>query len=179
MTYTISDENVIPPKQYALGLTAHQISGRNKRLVNLLHNGGQSISYKQCLQADTALSETTLQKRDPETGAIPPVNLVHGRKVQFGQDNIDCSKESSIAGHNAGYHGTQMVEYQPGPAMNTAISDIVFSKSTIDVIHKSDLVLSIQDTINVWPSPDKPETETSSSQHPCHRWHGIRVIDEN
>ena len=79
LTYAVSNGKVIPPKQYSLGLAVHQISGRNKRLVNLLHNAGQTISYKQCLQADTALSEITLDKMDPMTGAVPIVNLVSDR----------------------------------------------------------------------------------------------------
>ena len=33
LTYSISGEKIIPPKQYSLGLTVHQLSGRNKQLV--------------------------------------------------------------------------------------------------------------------------------------------------
>ena len=83
------------------------------------------------MQADTALSEKSLVNMDPRTGAVPPLNLVNGRRAQFGKDNIDCCKDSAIAGHNAGYHGTQMVAYQRGPGKEPAIADIEFSKRTI------------------------------------------------
>lgn len=33
LTYIISGGKIIPPKQYSLGLTVHQLSGRNKQLV--------------------------------------------------------------------------------------------------------------------------------------------------
>ena len=43
LTYGVSNGKIIPPKQYSLRLAAHQISGRNVRLVNLLHNAGLTI----------------------------------------------------------------------------------------------------------------------------------------
>ena len=139
LTYTISGGRIIPPKQYSLGLTVHQLSGRSKKLVNILHRERQIISYDQCLQADTALAEETLMNMDPETGTVIPKNMVHGRPVQFGDDNIDCSKESAKAGHSSGYHGTQMVAFQPGPAAEVDISKIKFSTRTLtvpEVVHK-------------------------------------------
>ena len=57
MTYAVTNGNNIPPKHYALGMALHQLSGRNKKIVNLMHNTTQIMRYKQCLQADTALSE--------------------------------------------------------------------------------------------------------------------------
>ncbi|XP_068200369.1 uncharacterized protein [Palaemon carinicauda] len=162
LTYGVSNGKIIPPKQYSLGLAAHQISGRNKRLVNLLHNAGQTISYKQCLQADTALSEISLKNIDPETGAVPPLNLVLGRPIQFGTDNIDCLKESAIAGHNAGYHGTQQVSFQPGPTHEQSISDIAFSKYTIDVpdvVHK---VIELNKTVVKEPPFHLSESDVNS-----------------
>ena len=139
LTYTISGGKIIPPKQYSLGLTVHQQSGRNKKLVELLHKARQTISYKQCIKADTALSEDSLKSIDSDTGAVIPNNMVHGRALQFGQDNIDCSKESAIAGHSAGYHGTQMVAYQPGPKLEVDISEIKFSSRPLqvpDAVHR-------------------------------------------
>ena len=76
--------------------------------MKLLQKAKQTISYT---QADTALSEGTLRSMDSDTGVVVPINMVHGRPLQFGKDNLDCSKESAIAGYSAGYHGTHMVAY--------------------------------------------------------------------
>ena len=76
---------------------------------------------------------------DPITGAVPPENLVLDRHVQFGKDNLDAQKESAIAGHNAGFHGTQQGYYQAGPAPDLPIANIEFCKDNIvvpEVIHK-------------------------------------------
>ena len=71
-----------------------------------------TIAYKQCLQAYSTLAEDTLWNVARDTDANVPSNLTYGRLVQFGQDNIDCSTESAIVGHSAGYYGTQIVAYQ-------------------------------------------------------------------
>ena len=91
------------------------------------------------LQADAALAKKSLIKIDPITGAVPPENLVPHRHVQFGKDNLDAQKESAIAGHNAGFHGTQQGYYQPGPALDLHLANIEFCKHKIvvpEAIHK-------------------------------------------
>ena len=90
------------------------------------------------LQADATLAKKSLIKMDPITGAVPPENLIPGRHVQFGKDNLDAQKESAIAGHNAGFYGTQGY-YQPGPAPDLPIANIEFCKDNIvvpEAIHK-------------------------------------------
>ena len=62
ITYGVSSGKIIPPKQYAFGLATHQISGRSKKLVNILSNAGQIIPYKKLLKADTALAEKIMKK---------------------------------------------------------------------------------------------------------------------
>ena len=61
ITYGVSSGKNIPPKQYILGLATHQISGRSKKLVNILSNAGQIIPHKKLLKADTALAEKTMK----------------------------------------------------------------------------------------------------------------------
>ena len=81
----------------------------------------------------------SLMKMDPITGAVPPDYLVPSRHVQFGKDNLDAQKESVIAGHNAGFHGTQQGYYQAGPVPDLPIANIEFCKDNIvvpEVIHK-------------------------------------------
>ena len=126
LTYTISGGRIIPPKQYSLGLTVHQLSGRSTKLVKILHKARQIINYDQCQQADTALAEDTLENLDPVTGAVTPTNLVHGKPVQYGDDNIDCNTDSAKVGHSAGYHATQNGGslYQSGPGAEAGLMDM-------------------------------------------------------
>ena len=145
MTYIVSGGRVIPPKQYSLGLTVHQQSNRSKKLVQLLHEAKQTISYDQCLQADTALAEETLKEMNAENGAVLPHNLIQNRTVQFGMDNIDCSKESAKVGHSAGFHATQMVAYQPGPSSQIDVSDMKFSQPTLKV---PEVLQQVQDILS-------------------------------
>ena len=62
-----------------------------------------------------------------------PNNLVHGRTVRFGKDNIDADKESAIAGHSSGYHATQIVAFQPGPIIDIDVSTMKFDTKTPEI----------------------------------------------
>ena len=43
ITYGVNSGKIIPPMQYSLGLAAHQISGRNKRLVKYYEMQAQNF----------------------------------------------------------------------------------------------------------------------------------------
>ena len=132
LTYSVSNGKIIPPKQYSLSLAVHQMAGRNKALVELLHNARQIMPYKKILQADTAIAKETLQIIDEETGAVVPPNMVHGRKTEFGEDNLDAHKQSVIPGNNM-VNVTQHVAYQKGPCFDTGVKEINFSNETLKV----------------------------------------------
>ena len=129
LTFIISKGKVIPPKQYSMGLTAHQLSGHSKELSRILEKSGDAISYEKVLEADTALAEKSLKSLDPITGCVIPSNLQPG-KVDLGSDNLDCEKSSSIAGHSAGVHVTQTVAFQINQVERPLeMSKLIFSKN--------------------------------------------------
>ncbi len=70
---------------------------------------------------------------DPRTGAVVPSNLVPGRPLRLAKDNLDCDKESQIAGHSAGFHGTNMAAFQNGPAIPIDVSKMKFSKHAPEI----------------------------------------------
>ena len=84
---------------------------------------------------------------DPATGAVLPITLVPGRPIRLENDNIGFSKESAIAGHNVGYHGTQQVIFQPGPPCEQTGINISFSKRTIDAPDTMHKVIELNKTI--------------------------------
>ena len=110
IVYNVTRGKVIPPKQYAVPMAAHHLT-RSKPVVELINKAMPSIPYPKVLEADNAIVEDTMKSMDPRTGAVLPSNLVHGRPVRLSKDNIDTDKESKIAGHSAGFHGTQTVAY--------------------------------------------------------------------
>ena len=103
------------------------------------------MTYEETLAADTALAEKTLEHLDPATGAIVPQNLIPGKLVTQGVDNIDVAKESSTAG-NTGYDGTQHAVYQEGPGLSNddGDDDMLFSKGTLKVPDILDAVVPVQ-----------------------------------
>ena len=132
LMYTVTRGKNIPPKQYALSLTTHQMSGRNKTLLELGHKTHQLIPYKKILQADTAIAEETLKSLDEETGAVIPPNMVHGRKTEFGEDNLDTLIQSVIAGNNS-VNVTNHVGFQKGPKVESRLEEMKFSSEKLEV----------------------------------------------
>ena len=61
-----------------------------------------------------------------------PSNLVHGRSVRLGEDNLDSDKESRIVRHSAGFNGTQTMANQPSLAIGIDVSEIKFIKDIKD-----------------------------------------------
>lgn len=99
-------------KHLGLGSALRQAT-RSKDLVNLFHNAHLIISYRNILQVDTALAESTLKAMNPETGAVVPPNFVTDRFVHFTCDNIDIN-DSNVDGKNS-FHATQAAAWQRGP----------------------------------------------------------------
>ena len=98
------------------------------------------LPYHKILESDNkTTSEETMKNMDPQTGAVVSSNLVHGHHVRIGDDKLNSEKESSIAGHSAGFHGTNLIGYQNGPAIKIDVSKMKFSYVTPEIpesIHK-------------------------------------------
>ncbi len=90
MVYGLSNGSKLTPKHIGLGCTLHQAT-RSKKLVQLFHKAGHTISYDQILKIDTALAQKTLESMDNESGAVVPGNIDAGEFVHFTADNIDIN----------------------------------------------------------------------------------------
>lgn len=88
----------------------------------LLHKAGHTLGYKDILQLDTALAESTLESMDEESGTAVPSNLVTGRFVHFSTDNIDINDSALDGKHTS--HATQAAAWQCGPEPDDQLSMI-------------------------------------------------------
>lgn len=131
LVYSVSGGKKITPKHVGLGLTLHQAT-RSKKLVEMFHNAGHTISYKDILRIDTALAENTLQHMDRVTGAVVPPNLVSRRFVHFSADNIDIN-DATLDGKNT-FHATQIAVWQRGPEHDNLLKSIEPSKRTTLIV---------------------------------------------
>ena len=109
LIYGVSKGKKWTPKHIGLTSTLHKAT-RSKDLVNLFHQAGHCLSYKQLLKIDTALAKNTLESMDPTSGAVVPENFVPNTFIHFTADNIDILDES-LDGKNT-FHATQMAAYQ-------------------------------------------------------------------
>ena len=109
LIYGVSKGKKWTPKHIGLTSTLHQAT-RSKDLVNLFHQAGHCLSYKQLLKIDTAQAKNTLESMDPTSGAVVPENFVPNTFIHFTADNIDILDES-LDGKNT-FHATQMAAYQ-------------------------------------------------------------------
>ena len=105
IVYCASKGRKWTPKHVGLANTLHQET-RSKRLVQMVHNAGHCLSYKQLLTVTTGLAEAVLRSTDESTGAVVPPNLVPDKFVHFALDNIDILDES-LDGKNT-FHATQV-----------------------------------------------------------------------
>ena len=90
LMYTANGDKFLTPKHIAMASTLHQAT-RSKELVNMFHQAGHVISYREITKLDTALAKKTLETMDA-TGAVVPTNLVKGRFVHFSADNVDINE---------------------------------------------------------------------------------------
>ena len=84
------------PKHLALSITVHQAT-RSKKLVQLLHLAGISISYESVLQVDTSLVASVLERYEKNGHIFIPSNIINLRLpgyIRFANDNIDINEET-------------------------------------------------------------------------------------
>lgn len=131
MVYGLSKGSKLTPKHIGLGCSLHQAT-RSKKLVELFHRAGHTISYHQILQIDTALAESTLESMDKQSGAVIPANISAGKFVHFTADNIDIN-DGTLDGKNT-FHATQMAAWQRETTSNSILGSLGPSKrKTLDV----------------------------------------------
>ena len=121
LVYGVSGGKKWTPKHIGLSCTLHQAT-RSKDLVKLFHNAGHCLSYKETLQVDTALAESTLNSLDEETGTVIPLNISSGPFLHFTADNIDILDET-LDGKNT-FHATQMAVWQRGTPQDVTLKEL-------------------------------------------------------
>ena len=72
------------PKHIGLASTLHQAT-RSKVLLDIFQKAGHTISYKDVLQINTALANSTLKSLNLDSGAAIPDNIVSDRFYMFQQ----------------------------------------------------------------------------------------------
>ncbi|CAH3188967.1 unnamed protein product [Porites lobata] len=125
--YSVSGGRMWTPKHIGLGSSLHQAT-RSKKLVQMFHNAGHIISYRDIRRVDTALAKHTLSTMNTENGAVTPVNLAEGRFIHFTADNIDIN-EGTLDGQNT-FHASQYAAWQRGPESVGILQNITPTKST-------------------------------------------------
>lgn len=108
-----------PPKQVMVGLSVHQ-STRSKKLVDMLHRCGHSISYADVLAIRNTIAQNEIDKYIANASVFVPQHLSRNRFVQFAADNIDVLEET-IDGRNT-FHATQIVAFQQCPENKSSFS---------------------------------------------------------
>ena len=125
LMYTANGDKFLTPKHIGLASTLHQAT-RSKELVNMFHNAGHVMSYRDVIKLDTALAKKTLETIDDD-GSVVPQNLVKGRYVHFSTDNVDIN-EYTLDGKGT-FHATQVAAWQRGPPEDDILNGIDISKT--------------------------------------------------
>ena len=112
LVYSVSGDRRWTPKHVGLGSSLHQAT-RSKKLVEMFHYAGHTISYIDVRRVDTALAKHTLSTMNAKNGTVIPVNLAKGRFIHFTADNIDIN-EGTLDEQNK-FHATQYAAWQRGP----------------------------------------------------------------
>jgi len=107
LVFSVSGGRRWTPKHVGLG------SSRSKKLVEMSHNAGHTISYLDIRRVDTALAKHTLSTMNTENGTVIRVNLAEGRFIHLTADNTDIN-EGTLDGQNT-FHATQYAAWQRGP----------------------------------------------------------------
>ena len=97
------------PWQLAFGIAEHQ-AVRNKQLITMLHRFGISVDYNRILRVEAQIEASVLKRMELNDGLYMPPDLVLGRHVFFGFDNVDFA-EDTPDGKNI-FHCTAMAIYQ-------------------------------------------------------------------
>lgn len=139
LVYTVSGGEKWTPKHIGLGASLHQAT-RSRKLVELFHNAGHIISYKDILRVDTALATHTLSSMDADSGSVIPTNLAEGRFIHFSADNIDIN-EGTLDGQNT-FHATQYAAWQRGPESVDLLESIYpTTETTLKVPEEMNMIL--------------------------------------
>ena len=91
LVYSVSGDRRWTPKHVGLGSSLHRVT-RSKKLVEMFHNAGHTISNLDVRRVDTVLAKHTLSTMNTENGTVIPVNLAEGRFIHFTADNIDIKE---------------------------------------------------------------------------------------
>ena len=83
---------------------------RNKQLITMLHGFGISVDYNRILRVEAQIEASVLKRMELNDGLYIPPDLVLGRHVFFGVDNVDFAKDTPD-GKNT-FHSTAMAIYQ-------------------------------------------------------------------
>lgn len=130
LMYTASGDKFLTLKHIGMASALHQAT-RSKALVNMFHQAGHVMSYREVLKLDTVLAKNTLQSMGHD-GAVVPQNLVKGRFVHFSADNVDIN-ECTLDGKGT-FHATQVAAWQRGPPEGDLLSRIdIFSTGPLDI----------------------------------------------
>jgi len=124
LMYTDNGDKFLTPKHIGMASTLHQAT-RSKELVNMFHEAGHVMSYREVIKLDTALAMKTLETMDVN-GAVVPQNLVNGHFVHFSADNVDIN-EYTLDGKGT-FHATQVAAWQRGPPEGDIFKGIDISK---------------------------------------------------
>ena len=69
LVYSVSGDRRWTPKHVGLGSSLHEAT-RSKKLVEMFHNAGHTISYLDVRRVDTALAKHTLSTMNAENGTV-------------------------------------------------------------------------------------------------------------
>ena len=139
LVYSVSGDRRWTPKHVGLGSSLHQAT-QSKKLVEMFHNAGHTISYLDVRGVDTALAKHTLSTMNTENGTVIPVNLAEGRFIHFTADNIDIN-EGTLDGQNT-FHATQYAAWQRGPESVGVLQNITPTKrATLKVPDEMNAIL--------------------------------------
>ena len=139
LVYSVSGDRRWTPRHVGLCSSLHQAT-RSKKLVEMFHNAGHTISYLNVRRVDTALAKHTLSTMNTENGTVIPVNLAEGRFIHFTADNIDIN-EGTLDGQNT-FHVTQYAAWQRGPESVGVLQNITPTKrATLKVPDEMNAIL--------------------------------------
>ena len=124
LMYTAKGDKFLTPKHIGMANKLHQ-STRSKEFVNMFHQAGHVMSYREVIKLDTALAKNTLESMD-SNGAVVPRNLVQGRFVHFSADNVDINEY--ILDRKGTFHATQVAAWQRGAPEGDRLKGINISK---------------------------------------------------
>ena len=97
-----------PPLPVEIGLRIHSAT-RSKKLIQVLHKDGLSISYDRVLAIRHSIAASVCKKYS-EKGFVTPTNLLKNEFISIAIDNIDQNLQSSTA--TSSVHWTSMSVFQ-------------------------------------------------------------------